>query len=1364
MHATLHQGVTARRNVVRFRFQFAWVAFVLGLAAARCLALDPERTVFQFNCRTWTHQNGLPADGVNAIAQTPDGYLWLGTTEGLVSFDGIEFKPHVLNYLQSQIVTSLSASRDGGLWVGMERGAFAYCNGEDVTFRGKEAWGGVSLNVQSILETDDHAVWLAAESQAARLSKEQLFQTFGTNDTTAVMEDSKGRVWLGTAHRGLFWWENGVLHQFPDHAVDAQEIRALAEDKSGQMWIGTDWGPLCYDSNFLRKDFPFPWYPTRALLVDREGTLWMGTTGAGLVQYRNGTTTSFRKQDGLADDNVAALAEDQEGNLWVGTRNGLSQFNDVAIPAFTKTEGLPADVIPDICASRDGGLWLATGHGFSYFDGKDNSATTLLGLTNEYVNRIFEARNGDVCLINAYKEVEVFRGANLLARYTNEEWPSAISEDAESVVAAVGGKLFRVSSNSFSPFPYAGGQQPELGWIFNIAPGRDGCLWLATDVGIGRIKADVLQLWTTNNLGAGRCVCLCEGTAGVVWAGLDQGLARLKDGKVVAVNRAHGLFDNIIYAILPDNHGRLWVDSSRGFFSLATQNFDDFASGRIDHVTCTDFTGLGGVKSSERFQQNEAGCKTLDGRLWFPTAQGLVMIDPDRVKLQAMAPRIYIQNTRADGKELRPGEKTVRPGKGDLDFQYASLSYIAPLRIHYRYQLDGYDKEWVDAGTRRSAFYTNLKPGPYRFLVEACNEDGVWSAAPASIEVELLPHFYQTAWFISLAVAAFIGSLCAIYAWRLKHLTDKQQQLQRARDLLEIKVQERTFELAGANTALQKENLERKQAEEALRSEEERTRLIIDQAFDAVISADVDFRILSWNRAAEKTLGWTRAETLGCSLFDTIIPPSRREKRRGDLQRFRATGEWEDLNRLVQTTAIHRDGRELPVELTITPVRLGDYFIFTLFLRDITERKQAEAALAFERHLLESLLENSADGIYFKDRESRLLRCSKSQSQRFGGGAADHIGKTDFDFFSEEHARPAFEDELEIMRTGCPLIGKAEKEVTKDGRESWVLTSKMPLRNKAGEIVGTFGISKDISAIKQAEAELERAHKKLVQASRLAGMAEVATNVLHNVGNVLNSINVSATLVEDRVRDSRVADVRRLANLLEEHAEDRAAFLTEDPKGQRVPDFISQLAVKLGAEQAAVLEEISSLCRNVEHVKEIISVQQSYALVAGVFEDIKVTDLVEDSLRMNADSLRRHDIKVVRDFSILRPICTDKHKVLQILINLVRNAKYACDESGRSDKQVILRATNGEGRVKIAVIDNGVGIPPENLTRIFNHGFTTRKDGHGFGLHSGALAAKELGGSLTAYSEGRGHGAVFTLELPCQPATDDKTKIVHNQA
>jgi C4-dicarboxylate-specific signal transduction histidine kinase len=362
------------------------------------------------------------------------------------------------------------------------------------------------------------------------------------------------------------------------------------------------------------------------------------------------------------------------------------------------------------------------------------------------------------------------------------------------------------------------------------------------------------------------------------------------------------------------------------------------------------------------------------------------------------------------------------------------------------------------------------------------------------------------------------------------------------------------------------------------------------------------------------------------------------------------------------------------------------------------------------------------------------------------------VGKTDFDFFSNEHARPAFEDEQQIIRTGQPIIGKIEHVIWKASQhDSWMLTTKMPFRSKTGEIIGTFGISKDITPIKEAEARLEAAHRQLLETSRLAGMAEVATSVLHNVGNVLNSVNVSTTLALELVKKSRLHNLGRVAALINENRNNLANFLTIDPKGSQLPAYLASLTEHLATEHAQLTAEIELTRKNIEHIKDIVTMQQSYAKVSGVVENVKVTDLVEDALRMNNGALTRHNVELIRNFSQSAFEChTERQKVLQILINLIRNAKYACDESGRPDKHIIMQVLGVDGRVQIIVTDNGVGIPAENLTRIFNHGFTTREHGHGFGLHSGALAAKELGGSLTAHSDGPGTGARFVLELPLQ--------------
>jgi signal transduction histidine kinase len=271
--------------------------------------------------------------------------------------------------------------------------------------------------------------------------------------------------------------------------------------------------------------------------------------------------------------------------------------------------------------------------------------------------------------------------------------------------------------------------------------------------------------------------------------------------------------------------------------------------------------------------------------------------------------------------------------------------------------------------------------------------------------------------------------------------------------------------------------------------------------------------------------------------------------------------------------------------------------------------------------------------------------------------------------------------------------------------------------------------------------------------SQRAGMAEVATGTLHNVGNVLNSISVSATLLSARLRDSRVQNITKALALLREHRQDLAAFLTDDPKGRVLPGYLETLADHFASEQAEMVREMEDLGRNVEHVKEIVAMQQSYAKMCGVVETLQVSELVEDSLRMNLGAFERHGITIQRDFKQVPVVVVDKHKVLQILINLIRNAKYAMDEQAPAQKRLHLQVARGApGYVLIRVCDNGVGITAGNLKRLFDRGFTTKRDGHGFGLHSGALAAQEMGGCLRAHSDGPGLGATFCLELPIAKA------------
>lgn len=448
-------------------------------------------------------------------------------------------------------------------------------------------------------------------------------------------------------------------------------------------------------------------------------------------------------------------------------------------------------------------------------------------------------------------------------------------------------------------------------------------------------------------------------------------------------------------------------------------------------------------------------------------------------------------------------------------------------------------------------------------------------------------------------------------------------------------------------------------------------------------------------------------------------------------------------------------------------------------LLDVTQRKLAEAGLAYERDLLKALLDQSPDSIYFKDRQSRFVRVSRSEllnlfqialTNHDHSGAAETeaplpehlanlelfqeyvIGKSDADFYKPELAARFGLDEQQVIRTGKPLVGKVEQVIGSNGQATWLLTTKTPWYNQSGEIIGTFGTSRNITDLKAAEAKVSEAHQRLLETSRQAGMAEVATSVLHNVGNVLNSVNVSTTLVLDLVKKSKLNSLGRLAAVVHENRDNLAAFFTTDPRGAQLPGYLSKLAEHITGEQAQLTTEIELTRKNIEHIKDIVSMQQSYAKVSGVVEKVKVTELVDDALRMNAGALTRHGVKLFRDYPTeVVEGHLERQKVLQILVNLIRNAKYACDESGRTDKRLTMQVRVANGCLQIIALDNGVGIPAENLTRIFNHGFTTRQHGHGFGLHSGALAAREMGGSLTAQSDGPGTGARFILDLPLQP-------------
>ena len=1198
-----------------------WCGFFLR--PERAYGLDPAKNLAQFNCQSWTRQTGLPANGINAITQTKDGYLWLGTQNGLVRFDGNEFKLFLLPSLpqfRRQSIATLARSGDGGLWFGINNSSFGHFDGEDrFTTIDAAPWVTPIMNVLSVRELRDGSLWVAADSGAARFTDRStnanvIADQIGS--VTVVCEGSQGRVWLGTSERGLYYWEQGRLMPFPDASLQSASIRAVAEDVSGQLWVGTSAGLRCYDAKFQPKEIPAFYTEVKALLADPRGPVWIGTSGGGLGCFKNGQLMFLRKKDGLVNDSVTAVFADQEGSLWVGTREGLSLLTDVKLPIFGVAEGLPEGLVHGVAAAKDGGLWAGTSTGLSKLTrtGVTNYSSET-GLGNIYLKRVFESRSGDVYVITGDKKIEILSEGRVVGRHANGNWPTAFTEDSQGVIAAFGGELFRINRDQMIPYRFKQDPPPPFYWIRDLCVTRKGDLLVASVNGVYRIKDGEVEQWVAGNgLSDSSAHCMIEDADGAIWVGLTTGISRIKQGRISNITRTNGLLENYIFALALDERDWLWVNSSSGIYRVPRRSLNAFADGLTNHVECVAHDGLDSVKTTETTEVEYSIAKTADGRIWLPSPQGVILIDPQNLATNLVAPPVRIQQARINGVTMSARRPVaVQPGKGEVEISYVALSFLTPQKIRFRYRLEGYDTDWVNAKGRQSAFYTNLKPGRYRFLIQACNADGIWNERGDSFEFELPPHYYQTAWFKVLLGLAGLTVLLGIYLWRFRHLQKKQEKLHAANALLESRIQERTSEL------------------------EE------------------------------------------------------------------------------------------------------------------------------QRNLLRTLIDHLPDNVFVKDTQSRMVLNNQAHAQHLGAVDPQAVlGKTDFDFFPREIATPFYESEQQLLKTGEPFNGEEVSQSVSTGAQLWSRTTKVPLRDREGKIIGLAGINRDITERKQWEARLESLHRQLVDASRQAGMAEVATSVLHNVGNVLNSVNVSAGVVADRVKNSAADNLERVALLFREHQHDLAHFLTQEEKGRHLVQYVESLVARLATEKTSVLAELACLVRNIEHIKEIVTMQQSHARKVGVHEILNPTDLVEDALRLQEASFMRHQVKLRREFASLPSVTLDRHKAMQILVNLLQNAKRACEENTAVTGEIIIRVGPvGMDRFKVEVEDNGVGIPAENLTRIFSHGFTTRKNGHGFGLHSGALAAKQMGGSLLAESAGPGQGARFTLELPLKPELNPSANATH---
>jgi PAS domain S-box-containing protein len=534
---------------------------------------------------------------------------------------------------------------------------------------------------------------------------------------------------------------------------------------------------------------------------------------------------------------------------------------------------------------------------------------------------------------------------------------------------------------------------------------------------------------------------------------------------------------------------------------------------------------------------------------------------------------------------------------------------------------------------------------------------------------------------------------------------------------------------------------ERRLAQEQVRSLASRLTTTLDSLTDAFITVDRDFTCTYINQLAERMLSRTRASVLGKNLFKEF--PDLCE---GIIGR-------EAQRALEENCALHCEAFHAPLngwlEVHVYPSPLG----LALYFRNITHRKKAEEELRWKTAFLEAQVNSSPDGVVVVDTQGRKIL----QNQRFAELckipphiAGDIDDRVQLRWVAGMTKNPRQYLEQAIYQQAHPEEISRDEIEFKDGT---VLDRySAPVVGEDGQVYGRIRLLRDITESRNAQLRVSDLNSQLFELSREAGMAEIATSVLHNVGNVLNSANVSLEVATAKVHDLNGASLERVADLLHEHADDLPTFLGEHPQGKHLGEYLSQLSRHFAAEQSAALAEIKALRNHIDHINEIVARQQSFATVRGFIEVVPILGVIEDALAMNALPRNGSNFELVREIDgAIPPLPLDRHKVMQILVNLIRNARYALQESNGPDRKLRIRAELAEGRrLRITVADNGVGISAANLKHIFEYGFTTRKSGHGFGLHSCAVAAQEMDGTLSVASEGVGLGAVFTLEIPCE--------------